>query len=322
MATPAQVAAAAGDDSYNYYPQTMIDFCAISYDDISSIPAAVQQLGWTVVWGPAQLLSDEGVSYSLAFVASRNDPNETTVVIRGTNLDSWTAWTSEDFDIGTTVPFTQLVPTAPAGAVISQGTLDGINDLLQLTDPATNASLVSYLQGVTGDLYVTGHSLGGTLVAPMTAYLNYVLYGGGYFTNMAMWSFAGLTPGNADFNNYFTSLGNPEFPWRLYNTLDIAPDCWGNLPAIKTIYTPPLTYGLPESLVLDGLFLLADGKGYAQPTDGSVPLAGTFQQETGDFAWIDEAIYQHHFTTYQTLVDQAYPLSNTAAQRPQRRATA
>jgi hypothetical protein len=309
MPTPAEAAANTGD-GYNYYPQTMIDLCAISYQDIGSIPAAVEQLGLQVGWGPAQLVSDLGGSYSLAFVAYRSDPDEYTVVVRGTMLDSLEAWVNEDFDIGNTVPFNQFVPSAPAGAAISQGTANGMNDLLSLADPDTGTSLLSYLQGVQPQyLYVTGHSLGGTLVPPMFAYLNSALYGGGFVHNMALWSFAGLTPGNADFNTYFNSLFNPLFLWRLYNTLDIAPLCWWSQSGIESIYTPPLSYGEPEKALFDLLFGLASGNGYAQPADGGQALPGVFQSETGLFAWADEAMYQHHATTYQGLVAQAYPQS-------------
>lgn len=309
MATPAD-SAAASDNGYNYYPQTMVQLCSISYDPIAGIPAAVAQLGLEVVWGPAQLVSEDGVSYSLAFVAHRSDPDEYTVVIRGTNLDSWIAWTTEDFEVGSTVPFTQLVPNAPSGAAISQGTFNGMNDLLSLSDPNTQASLVAYLQAANPTyLYVTGHSLGGTLVPPMFAYLNYALYGGGYDQNMAMWSFAGLTPGNGEFNTYFNGLFNPLFSWRLYNTLDIAPDLWWSKSGLESIYSPNLFYGEPEKAFFDVLFALAAGNGYAQPADGGSPLPGELQSESGVFAWVDEAVYQHHVTTYIGLVDQAYPLA-------------
>ncbi|HVS00234.1 MAG TPA: hypothetical protein VMW27_26640 [Thermoanaerobaculia bacterium] len=309
MATPAETAAASGN-GYNYYPRTMMQLSGIAYDSIADIPAAVRQLGWRVVWGPSQLVDEFGVSYSLAFVAYRDDLQEYTVVIRGTPLDSWTAWTTETFDIATTVPFNQLVPDAPAGARISQGTCNGINDLLRLRDPGTGVSLVSFLKRVNPlFLYVTGHSLGGMLAPPLFAYLNYELYGGGFVHNMALWSFAGLTPGNAAFNNYFNSLGNKLFPWRLYNTLDIAPFCWWSKAGIESIYSPRLPYGEPEQFFVDGLFGLAAGKGYAQPVYGGMPLPGVFHPETGFLAWVDEALYQHEVATYQQLVDRAYPLA-------------
>jgi hypothetical protein len=298
-------------DNYNYYPRTMIRLCEISYDDISIIPSEVQQLGLDVVWGPVELVSWLDVSYSLAYVCMREDPNEYTLVIRGTNMDSWDSWEKEDFAIGTLRLFNELAPHAPASALISHGTYRGIKDLLKLNDPNTGAGIADFLSKANPTyLYITGHSLGGTLTPPMFAYLNDVLYGGGYVHNMAMWTFAGLTPGDAGFNTYFNSLSNPEFQWRLNNTLDIAPFCWWSLEDIQNIYQPyGLSWGWPEDNLLEDLFSRAAGKGYAQPV-GDQALPGIFNADIiDDYLWVAQASYQHHSTTYQTLVDNAYPES-------------
>jgi triacylglycerol lipase len=307
MTTPANQAAAGS--SYNYYPHVMVRLCAYSYDDPSTIPGSVAGEGLTVSWGPAQLVDSRGVSYSLAYVAHRSDPDEYTVVIRGTPPDSLFAFITEDFEIHTLKPFTDFVPSAPPSAMIAKGTSDGINDLLQLTDPATGASLLTYLGNAKPTyLYVTGHSLGGTLCPAFFAYLNYALYGGGFVKNMALWSFAGLTAGNGDFNTYLNSLFNPAFPWRLYNTLDVAPLCWGDEQALETIYDPTYPYGEPESTIIGGLFDLAAGNGYAQPQYGGTPLPGTLEKKLG-WKWTDEASHQHQPSTYKTLVNNVYPYS-------------
>jgi len=308
MTTPADQAAASSD--YNYYPHVMVRLCEYSYNDPATIPASVEGEGLTVTWGPAQLVDSRNVSYSLAYVAHRSDPDEYTVVIRGTPINSWKAFITEDFEIHTLKPFSDFVPNAPSTAMIALGTYHGIEDLQQLTDPTTGDSLLTYLQNTQPPyLYVTGHSLGGTLVPPFFAYLNYALYGGNFVQNMALWSFAGLTAGNADFNTYFNGLFNTAFPWRLINTLDMAPLCWYDLDSIKALYDPTYPYGEPESTVLGALFDLAAGKGYAQPQYGATPMTGTLQTESGDFQWSDEAAHQHQPSTYKTLVDQNYPYS-------------
>jgi hypothetical protein len=298
-------------EDFNYYPPTMIRLCEISYQDMDCIPAAVQALGLglSVVWGPAEHVSDVGISYSLMYVARREQPDEYTVVIRGTAMDSWETWTLEDFDIGSTQLFNQLAPHAPAGALISQGTYDGVNDLLTLTDPVSGQGVVEFLRDADPTyLYVTGHSLGGTLTPPMMAYLNDVLYGGGYMQNMAPFTFAGLTPGDSGFNSYFNSLFNVQFPWRLHNTLDIAPLCWWSLSAIQAIYEPyGLGWGWPEDDLLEDLFRDAAGIGYAQPL-GDLALPGVFDDSIiDDDLWVAQALHQHHATTYQILVDNAFP---------------
>ncbi|HEY0139836.1 MAG TPA: hypothetical protein VGF48_03010 [Thermoanaerobaculia bacterium] len=300
-------------NDYNNYPNWMVELCVASYNEpmstvVNSIPKE-----WSLVWGPAQL-SKEDESYSRAFIVRRQVPSifldEYTVVIRGTNFKSWDSWMLEDFDVHKTEPLSKLVPEAPAGARIAQGTYNGIHDLNNLTDPVTGKTMVQFLQQVKPPtLYVTGHSLGGTLTPVYFAYLNSVLFGGGRGNSMALWSFAGLTPGNADFNAYLTSLGNPEFPWRLFNTLDIAPNLFGNRHALDSIYLPT-KMDLAERLLIDGLFLRAKGNGYEQPAAGATPLKGWMQKEK-HFKWAEEAMYQHHSTTYQLLVQAAYPVRST-----------
>ena len=304
MGTPAEAAS-----DFGYYPRTMIDLAVIAYSDIASIPPKVEALGMEVVWGPAQLVRWDGITYSLAYIAHRRHTHETTVVIRGTTVDSWSSWTLEDFDVGTTQPFNQLAPHAPADALVSQGTFNGVTDLLKLTDPATGLGIVEFLQATNPRyLYVAGHSLGGTLTPPLFACLNDRLYGGGYVHNMALFAFAGLTPGDAGFARYFNSLSNPEFPWRYHNTLDLAPFCFWSLPDIQNLYVPwGLYYGFPEDDLLNPLFQEAAGIGYTQPL-GDYALQGVFDTSIVDeYVWAAQAMHQHHGTTYQALVKAAFP---------------
>ncbi len=309
------VALAAGTPSFNYYPRTMVRLAGLIADqDVSTIPASVQALGQTVVWGPVQEYHDE-ISDSLMYVAMRDNPNEYTVVIRGTNMDSWYSWEKEDFAIHTLRKFSELAPHAPDHARVSHGTFRGMKLLLEMTDPNTGLTVTEFLKQRNPQyLYVTGHSLGGTLTPPMFAYLNDALYGGGHVHNMALFSFAGLTPGDQGFNAYFNGLGNPEFPFRFHNTLDIAPFCWWSLSSIQNIYAPyGLGWGWPESDVLEDLFADAAGKGYAQPL-GDQALPGKFEHGFFDkHLWVAQALYQHHGSTYQALVDAAFPVLETIA---------
>ena len=197
--------------NYDFYPNTSIALCAIAYDSMSAIHGEVSsQTGLRVVWGPAELKSWDDISYSRAYIAGDIGTGEYFVVIRGTNFDSIVSWRKQDFDLATTQPFAALPgnpPGVPADALIAQGSFNGMTDLLKLHDPRTGASMLQFLQTLQPRyLYVTGHSLGGTLTPTLFAYLNAMLYGAGPVTNMALWSFAGLTAGGTGFNAYFNSI--------------------------------------------------------------------------------------------------------------------
>ncbi|MCB0279742.1 MAG: hypothetical protein KDD94_09585, partial [Calditrichaeota bacterium] len=234
-----------------------------------------------------------------------------------TNPDSLTSWLQEDFKIGSSRPFGSLPgnpPGVPPDATISLGTYNGMTDLLSLRDPQSNLAAVDFLKQVKPRyLYVTGHSLGGTLTPPLFAYLNAMLYGGSTITNMALWSFAGLTPGGSGFNNYFNKLipNNQGFLWRLHNTLDVAPFLWYSLEDVKKIYdfSPYfLKWGVIERGALEYLFGEAAKSGidYSQPQAGQA-LQGQFDTAYSD-TWALQGMHQHSSITYQQLVNALYPL--------------
>ena len=307
--TPAELAA--GTSSFNYYPRTMVRLAGIiAYEEATRIPEIVRRElpGQRVVWGPVQEYHDE-ISDSLMYVVKRDDPAEYTVVIRGTNMDSWYSWQKEDFAVGTLRKFNELSRRAPASALISHGTYRGMKLLLEMKDRHSGKTLTQFLRDENPrDVYVTGHSLGGTLTPPMVAYLSGELFAGEY-GRVAPFSFAGLTPGDAGFNAYFNTLFNPTFIWRMHNTLDIAPFCWYSKSAVQHIYSPyGLGWGWPESEVIGDIFAEAAGKGYAHPT-GDFTLPGIFDDHiVDDLLWVAQALHQHHGSTYRKLVDRAFPL--------------
>ena len=296
--------------NYNYYPNICSKLCVISYEPMHTIPNAVANAGLQVVWGPYQLKTDFDISYSRMFVAKRNGSDEHFVVIRGTNPLSLESWLYQDFDVGTTVPFSNFVPEAPSNALISKGTSNGMDDLLKLGSKEQDL-LMSFLATVKGNIYVTGHSLGGTLSPTLFAYIKSKVALGNQ-NNMALWSFAGLTPGDHGFNTYFKSLINPDFKWRLHNTLDVATYLIYSQDDIENIYIPyGLKWGELEEVAIKKIFKSAEGKGFEQPVGGQA-LPGVFDNGIIDkHFWVQQAVHQHKITTYEKMIAKAFPLTIT-----------
>jgi hypothetical protein len=303
---------------------SMITLCNISYNDASEIATDITNFnsGLNVVWGPVEYTPpDDFESVSLIYIVQgpivTQNISEYTVVIRGTNFKSWTSWTKEDFKISETVEFSTLVPDAPEGAVIAKGTKKGMDYLINHSYDDSGVSPSAYLGSVginyISQLNVTGHSLGGTLTPVYFMYLCYQLFGGSPVgnndTNCQLFSFAGLTPGNDTFNGYFLEYIPSGLNWRYVNPLDIAPNCWWSLNNIQTIYVDPpnfdLEIGFAENDFLSDLFdeIPAAPNDYAQPDGGEVMLPVNFNFDfPDDDLWTFQASYQHHSSTYMTLV--------------------
>lgn len=303
---------------------TMINLCNLSYGSAAGIHQAVSDYNpnLQVIWGPVEYTPPGAYeSVSLIYIVKgnivSNSGNEYTVVIRGTNMLSWDSWEDEDFDTGVQVGFNRIVSAAPPAAKIARGTYTGMNFLMNHSTnarwPIPPQDTLKRLGRNLQYLNVTGHSLGGTLVAPYFTYiLNYLLpelrlpLG-----NCQPFSFAGLTPGNAAFNTYFGRHYTSGLQWRYVNPLDIAPNCWWSKRNIEKIYEPyvkwydwaTLRYGVPEDILVNRLFsgLPAAPDNYVQPP-GEVLLPESFNSHVEYLDWILQAMYQHHGTTYLSLM--------------------
>lgn len=307
-------------------------------------------LDTTVVWGPVFKPSDGFLTQSLMYIVQVNNNTsafpEYFVVIRGTNPISLTSWITEDLEVDKLIPLNTLpvvdpqpgYPTSLSSLIssdvtVSKAAFNGANDLINLADGSGQTAL-QFLQTVLTQtpgtyIYVTGHSLGGTLTPVMFAYLFFAL---GYTVsesagaNMAMWSFAGLTAGGNDFNDLIDTIypGTAPYLWRIQNTLDVAPLLVGpsgnnaSVPdSILTIY-PGITIDTLAEDVLAKIFKKANstsganppGEGfYLQPASGSCPVTGAVQSLPPSILikpWAAQAAYQHHSSTYYQMVYQYF----------------
>ena len=150
------------------------------------------------------------------------------VAIAGTNYKSLWGWLVEDFGVWDTTPWEDGNPSA---GKISTGSFLGRDILLGLPSSTTNPqTLVQYLKSAIGPskkatVFVTGHSLGGTL-APLVALALEETKDqwGGPKATVQCYPFAGPTPGDQTFVDYYNSKGIKT--WRTWNRYDVAPHVW------------------------------------------------------------------------------------------------
>jgi hypothetical protein len=270
-------------------------------------PETIGLIGqWNLVWGPVvfqyqstaehpKLSSD--VADNIMFVAQRTVGGSTSyvVAIAGTNPTSWYGWFFEDFDVYKSVAWTDVLAGQFSGQHssdnatprISQGTANGVQALLGMTDSA-NGTLVAFLTKTATaaasefEVCVSGHSLGGALSATLALYLADKRSGaGGWDPNghaiVTAMPTAGATPGNTAFATYYDErLGTRTN--RIWNALDIVPHAWelDMLNAAPHLYYP---YLVPNKFVL-GLVALAlaqsttSGQTYLQLNHQTPALAG------------------------------------------------
>jgi len=193
---------------------------------------------WTLVWGPA---NNDG---NLVYVALDTTKSVYGVAIRGTVEDDVTGFFTnvlEDLYTLSLVPW--LYPQSVVGAQIAAGTNIALAQVIAMTDPSTDISLLDFLRSVLpgsgAQVIVTGHSLGGALVTVVAPWLHDQLPKAGSTGQVAItpYTFAAPTAGNQAFVNYYTSLFANSY--RGVNTLDIVPMAWANLATMITMYPAP-----------------------------------------------------------------------------------
>jgi hypothetical protein len=318
MATPDQIKQAmvqppAGP--IDIFAVAFLQLCQVSYLHRSHISARVAKLppldpggSWQCVWGPAQNSDNSNLVFVAAyFMASGLPPTFAAVVTRGTDVDvnDWWGiitqiWEDLDVTIQVSLPW---APNNPA--FIASGTVDGLNDVQSLTSGGETLAqfLGNYLSASANDnpvLVVTGHSLGGCLTSVIAPWLQNELAGQCPNLQVVPATFAAPTAGDAAFAAYFQS--SFQYSLRVSNSLDVAPSAWENINAVDDIYTP-CGIQIPDLMYYTAAgwndVMWAARVSYAQPATNRVPLKGSC---SGGTDWYSEAMFQHHTTTYMTLL--------------------
>jgi hypothetical protein len=292
-----------------------LQLCQVSYFlPISTIAPAVPNLpplntggSWQCVWGPVQSPDEANVVYVAVYNYGPGMPVFAAVVIRGTDVDVSDPWGVieqiwEDADVLAWGPM-PWDPTQPAR--IANGSLYALSLIQGLT--SGGLSLQSFLASFLSDpanndpvLVVTGHSLGGGLVPVVASWLRSALASSGVNNPIVPTSFAAPTPGDAAFADYYDATF--RYAPRYWNTLDVVPRGWWDLSGVTTIYDGcnlPIP-DVPYYAILgwEGAMYLA-GVSYAQQRTNNAPLAGACLVTTD---WYAQLGYQHHTTTYMSLL--------------------
>lgn len=256
-------------------------------------PPVQKQIGsdWTPIWGPATfILGPQFVDWqsgiatftatNSAFVVQSQSQNRVVLAIAGTNPSSWFDWLAEDLVIVPGVTWNSALPawgtgskpaapSSPDTPNITSGTFVGVKYVLELQDPKTQATLLSFLRGLklatAQTLTVTGHSLGGALSPTLALAL---IDPQGPLTplpraQVLTYPTAGPTPGNVAFAQHFLEYlpaSQGQHGWQVWNadvwnTYDLVPRAWGidTLLVLPALYALSFEYDVADLTLLSGI---------------------------------------------------------------------
>ncbi len=219
-------------------------------DRINYALSTVSVLGkdWTTVWGPVVVLEPNQAPFpttypvpaNTMFVAKKNNANTYVIGIAGTNPVSFFDWEDEDF---AATPVLWPGTIALQGIRITQGTLTGLQILEGMQSGQTPTTLYNFLKGVAANqatIYITGHSLGGTLAPALGLWLAEQKgdWDPNSNTTLQVYSFAGATPGDRAFakhvEKYFPGGDGNNDMVIVDNSLDVVPHAF-NLDSLNQL---------------------------------------------------------------------------------------
>lgn len=210
------------DDDANLFPTIQAQEAAISQAVTDGL-AAAEMSNWSICWGP--VLSDDIERTYMAFIAT-DGAGDYAVVIRGTDPDSALGWFNDAEAVLVAAPYGTNVN-------IAQGVLNDITVINGLQN-SSSQTIVDFISGqvTVNNIYVTGHSFGGTQATAFAPWIP----AQGVLGNVTVCAFAATSAGDAGFTALYDD--NPALTATLfYNDLDVIPYIWVELEQIKGMYS-------------------------------------------------------------------------------------
>jgi hypothetical protein len=197
---------------------------------------------WELVWGPGVTSNSSNLIYIAKY--DNEAPATYAMVVRGTSIYSLDD-IHQDVEVFELVPFTYGI----TGDSVAKGSMDGLDLLLQTSDPVSGKTIMEFLPEIVNDsiskMFITGHSQGGAL-APLLAYWFITSSGVNQHFQLETYAFAGPSVGNESFvQNFFISQPENAYFSMVANSLDIVPYFWARFDSLVPMHIPapvPLVY--------------------------------------------------------------------------------
>jgi triacylglycerol lipase len=268
---------------------------------------------WQLAWGPA-VFSLPGTKYddALMYVVQNTlDLSQYVIAIRGTNPISIPNWIIWDFQAKELKAWPYGNPHPLKMPMLSESTAFGLIILQGLRPeeeiPGYKQTILEFFKQelqINNDLSIctTGHSLGGALAPVLALWLKDIQDSQlDKKVQISCVAFAGPTPGNNAFTEYFNQRMGGDFT-RIANSLDVVPYAWQTslLRKTFTLYFPLILPTPPLAVLLKHLLNKSKHKDYLQI--GTEPLILNGEIKLLALPYLVQAIYQH-VQAYAQLMD-------------------
>ena len=281
--------------------QVMMTLSAIAYIPFQSLMAlqeslnsaeALERAYSAIWWGKG--------NNTIAYVVKNNLTKECVIVFRGPVFRPGLSFLLELYEDQALNRQQYLSFSQMGEAKVASGILETLQKISNLTYSGRTLEQVLNDFATRTKVYVTGHSLGGSLAA---AYAAKAACDNSRRLDIIPYTFGAPAMGNDSFANLFDT-GNANFLFartsRCVNSLDIVPYLWNDLQSITTVDYGNAKCSVDFSLCVECLerLLIVSKVFYVQPPP-ELELKGDVGQ---DDSFFQEVLFQHQPNTYLTLL--------------------